>query len=65
MVLQIFNVDQVVKIDSGYMAGRPEIIDIKWLSLEQAMNGAHGAKIYNSQESILSQAYQAIENLED
>lgn len=56
----VFDVDQVVKIDTGYMAGRPEIIAIQWITLEQAMNGKDGAKIYNSQESILSQAYKVI-----
>jgi 8-oxo-dGTP pyrophosphatase MutT (NUDIX family) len=61
----VFDIDQVVKIDSGYMAGRPEIIDIKWLSLDQAMNGVHGAKIYKSQETILSQAYEVIVHLQD
>jgi hypothetical protein len=62
----VFDIDQVVKIDSGYMAGRPEIIDVKWLSLDQAMNGVHdGSKIYKSQETILSQAYEVIVHLQD
>jgi len=61
----VFDIDQVVKIDSGYMAGRPEIIAIRWLSLQQAMHGIDGAKIYNSQESILSQAHEAIMKQEE
>ena len=56
----VFDVDRVVKIDSGYMAGRPEIIAIRWCSLQEALNGVDGAKIYNSQETILTQAYNII-----
>lgn len=61
----VFDIDQVVKIDSGYMQGRPEIIAIDWMTLEQALEGYNGAKIYNSQESILKDAYDAIMNQEE
>lgn len=52
----IFNMENVVRIDSGYMEGQPEIIAIQWLTYLQAMEGCAGAKIYNSQQSILQQA---------
>jgi 8-oxo-dGTP pyrophosphatase MutT (NUDIX family) len=57
-----FNVDKVVKIDSGYMAGKPEIVEIRYLSMKQAIEGVPGrgmskvAKIYKSQVGILEQA---------
>ena len=38
------------------MKGRPEIIAVRWLSLQEAMDGADGAKIYKSQESIIQEA---------
>ena len=52
-----FCAERVIKIEDGYMKGRPEIIAVRWLSLQQAMEGADGAKIYKSQESILQEAY--------
>lgn len=53
----IFNPDQVVTIDSGYLQGQPEIVAIRYLSLEEALSGSSdGAKIYKSQEGILKQA---------
>jgi len=53
----IFDIDKVVKIDSGYMEGKPEIIGIRYLTLEEALSGTDdGAKIYKSQENILQQA---------
>lgn len=52
----IFDLDKVVKIDSGYLVGRPEIVAIRWLTLEEALEGVDGAKIYNSQQTILQQA---------
>ena len=54
-----FDLSKVVKIDSGYMKGQPEIIKIQWLTLDEAlitgMDG--GAKIYKSQQHILKQAH--------
>lgn len=63
-----FDVSKVVKIDSGYMKGKPEIVAIRWLSYREAMNGItvttdgtgnkqHHAKIYTSQRGILENAY--------
>ena len=57
----MFEIGRVVKIDQGYMAGQPEIVAIRWLSLQQAVEGIDGAKIYNSQESILHQAQSILE----
>jgi 8-oxo-dGTP pyrophosphatase MutT (NUDIX family) len=53
-----FNMDRVAKIDQGYMQGRPEIVAMRWLSLEQALQGVEGAKIYKSQVQLLQQANQ-------
>ena len=33
-----FDVDNVVKIDSGYMKGRPEIVQLAWLTKRQAVD---------------------------
>mmetsp|Transcript_1475 Transcript_1475/g.3985 ORF Transcript_1475/g.3985 Transcript_1475/m.3985 type:complete len:160 (+) Transcript_1475:213-692(+) len=52
----IFNPDKVVKIDSGFLKGRPEIVAIRWMTFGEAMAGIDGARIYNSQESILQHA---------
>ena len=52
-----FCAERVIKIEDGYMKGRPEIIAVRWLTLQQATEGADGAKIYKSQESILQEAY--------
>jgi hypothetical protein len=57
-----FNVNKVVRIDSGYMKGKPEIIEIRYMSKRQAIEGVAGrgtstvAKIYKSQIGILEQA---------
>lgn len=51
-----FDVSKVVRIDQGYMKGRPEIVAIRWLTMEQAINGFSGAKIYLSQQSLLREA---------
>lgn len=57
-----FDVDKVVKIDSGYMEGKPEIVEIRYMSKRQAIEGVAGrgtsrvAKIYKSQIGILEQA---------
>ena len=54
-----FNVDNVVKIDGGYMKGRPEIVEIQWMTFEEAMDG--NVKIYKSQQSILQDAQKFLE----
>lgn len=57
-----FNVDKVVTIDSGRFSGLPEIIEIKFFTKKQAIEGVPGrgktkaAKIYKSQISILERA---------
>ena len=53
-----FCLERVVKIDSGggYMHGKPEIVAVQWMTLDQALAGMNGAKIYKSQEGILKQA---------
>lgn len=57
-----FEIDKVVKIDSGRFSGVPEIIEIKFLTKKQAVEGTCGtgkykvAKIYKSQISILERA---------
>lgn len=51
-----FNVNRVVKIDQGFMKGKPEIVKIKWLTFEEAMGGFDGARLYTSQQGILRQA---------
>jgi 8-oxo-dGTP pyrophosphatase MutT (NUDIX family) len=59
-----FNISNVVKIDKGYMVGKPEIIQINFLTKNQAIEGTtvpYGknskvAKIYKSQISILERA---------
>lgn len=53
---QHFCLERVVKIDSVYMKGRPEIVGVRWLTLEEALAGVDGARIYKSQESILKEA---------
>lgn len=63
-----FDVDKVVKIDSGRFAGVPEIIEIKFLTKKQAIQGIPGrgkqkaAKIYKSQISILERADAILNN---
>ncbi len=63
-----FDVDKVVKIDSGRFAGVPEIIEIKFLTKKQAIAGIPGrgktkaAKIYKSQVSILERADAILNN---
>mgnify|MGYP001803705129 CR=1 FL=1 len=58
-----FDLDKVVKIDSGYMAGKPEIVAVKWMTLDEALqgcdhdDGGRKSRIYKSQESILRDAY--------
>ena len=56
-----FDLEQVVKIDQGYMEGQPEIVTIRWLTLEEATSGTDGAKIYPSQKGILEQAQTFLE----
>lgn len=58
-----FNVDKVVKIDTGRFSGVPEIVEIRFLTKNQATErGIHGkgktniAKIYKSQIPILERA---------
>ena len=54
-----FDLNKVVKIDSGYMKGQPEIVKIRWLTFEEALiTGIDGAKIYKSQQHILKQAHE-------
>ena len=63
-----FNVDNVVKIDNGRFSGLPEIIEIKFLTKKQAIEGIRGqgknkvAKIYKSQISILERADTILNN---
>jgi len=64
-----FNVDNVVKIDgNGRFSGVPEIIEIKFLTKKQAIEGIRGqgknkvAKIYKSQISILERADTILNN---
>ena len=33
----MFDIDKVVKIDQGYMKGKPEIVAIRWLTKSQAL----------------------------
>lgn len=62
LVSSNFDVKKVVKIDSGRFAGKPEIIEIKYLTKKQALEGfpsrgkTKAAKIYKSQISILERA---------
>ena len=58
-----FDVDEVVKIDgSGRFSGLPEIVEIRFLTKKQAIEGIRSkgkhkiAKIYKSQVSILERA---------
>jgi len=55
-----FDKEKVVRIDSGYMKGKPEIIDIRFLTKRQAVEGTNLAgkvvKIYKSQVGILEHA---------
>lgn len=51
-----FDIEKVVKIDQGYLEGRPEIIAIQWMTRQQALEGNDGARIYPSQEEMLQQA---------
>lgn len=57
-----FDVSKVVKINQGYMSGRPEIVAIRWLTLQQALTGVDGAKIYKSQQDLLKEAHRFIED---
>ena len=52
-----FDVSKVVKIDQGYMSGRPEIVAIRWLTLHQALTGVEGARVYASQQELLKEAH--------
>jgi 8-oxo-dGTP pyrophosphatase MutT (NUDIX family) len=52
-----FNANKVVKIDQGYMKGAPEIVEIRWMTLEEALDGNGGAKIYTSQQQLLRDAH--------
>ena len=62
LTISKFDVNKVVKIDSGRFSGVPEIIEIKFLTKKQAIAGMPGrgktknAKIYKSQISILERA---------
>eukprot|EP00977_Amphora_coffeiformis_P017294 scaffold5538_cov159-Amphora_coffeaeformis.AAC.12 len=60
-----FFAERVVKIDEGYMKGRPEIIAVRWLTLQQAMEGADLAKVYKSQEPILQEAFAILTSRDD
>lgn len=57
-----FDKEKVVKIDSGYMQGKPEIIDIQFMTKQEAVEGFATAgrkktvKIYKSQIGILEHA---------
>jgi hypothetical protein len=52
-----FFLERVVKIDSSYMKGKPEIVAVRWLDLHQALDGVQGAVVYKSQENILREAH--------
>lgn len=52
-----FCLERVVKIDSGYMEGKPEIVAVRWCTLNEALTGVDGAKIYKSQRGILLEAH--------
>ena len=62
--ISIFDVDKVVKIDGEYMKGQPEIVDIQFLTKDQAIHGTNvttskGHKhvnIYKSQKGIIEHA---------
>jgi hypothetical protein len=68
LAISNFNVDNVVKIDAGRFSGVPEIIEIKYLTKRQAIEGMVGrgktkaAKIYKSQVSILERADSILNN---
>lgn len=51
-----FDVEKVVTIDQGCMKGHPEIVKIRWLTLQEALDGADKAKIYSSQREMIQQA---------
>ena len=62
-VEQHFCLERVVKIDSGYMKGKPEIVAVQWLTLHEALTGtnnAGGAMIYKSQQNILKDAHEIL-----
>jgi len=65
--------ERVVKIDNnddgggGYMQGMPEIVDVQWMTLKEALvdgkssiKGGGGATIYKSQENILKEAHEIL-----
>jgi 8-oxo-dGTP pyrophosphatase MutT (NUDIX family) len=67
---QHFCLERVVPIDTGYMKGRPEIVSVRWMTLDEALSGITAdnntstkgttttkARIYKSQESILQDAH--------
>jgi 8-oxo-dGTP pyrophosphatase MutT (NUDIX family) len=58
--------DRVVTIDDGYMQGKPEIVDVRWMTMDEALSGVDGAKIYKSQQNILEEAHAILmKNLAD
>lgn len=63
-----FDVDNVVKIDSGYMKGKPEIVEIQFLTKKQAVGGTPSknklVKVYASQVGILDHAQDFLEGQE-
>ena len=64
-----FDIEQVVKIDAGYMQGKPEIIDIQFLTKQQAVEGTKAkggkvAKVYKSQVGILEHAEEVLKGKE-
>jgi len=54
-----FDVDKVAKIDSGYMAGRPEIVEIRFLTLRQALGGVQ-VKVPTTTETAASSTSGAV-----
>lgn len=58
-VPESFCLEKVVAIDKGYMKGQPEIVDVQWCTLKEALSGMgeKNAKIYKSQKDILKEAY--------
>jgi hypothetical protein len=55
-----FCLERVVKIDSSYMKGKPEIVAVRWMDLRQALEGVQGAAVYKSQEDILREAHNIV-----
>lgn len=59
-----FDIDRVIKIDGEYMKGQPEIVDIQFLTKDEAVNGTtvttskgeRNVTVYKSQKGIIEHA---------